>query len=86
VPVAVAVPKIITQAPPPPLGKKKFVTREDMAAIFQHGARRLPRTAAVEALKKLGFGKTAAYAALTPGGRFASWLQLAPDGLITWKD
>jgi hypothetical protein len=30
-------------------------------------------------------GKSAAYAALTPDGRFASWLQFAPDGLITWK-
>jgi hypothetical protein len=37
-------------------------------------------------LKKLGFGKTAAYAALTPNGRFSTWLQFAPDGIITWTE
>jgi len=85
VPAAVTVPKIVTQAPPPPI-KKKFVTREDLANIFQRGARALTRTAAVAALKKLGFGKTAAYAALTPNGRFSAWLQYAPDGIITWTE
>jgi len=86
VPAAVTVPKIVTQAPPPPPIKKKFVTREDLANIFQRGARALTRTAAVAALKKLGFGKTAAYAALTPNGRFSTWLQFAPDGIITWTE
>lgn len=86
VPVAVVpVIKTTVQAPPPPV-KKKFVTREDLATVFQSGARSLTRTAAVAALKKLGFGKTAAYAALTPDGRFAAWLQFAPDGMITWTD
>jgi hypothetical protein len=66
--------KIAPQAPLPPPIKKKFVTREDMANIFQRGARALTRTAAVAALKKIGFGKTAAYAALTP------------DGIITWTE
>lgn len=85
-PVSVApVPKIPpTQAPPPPI-KKKFVTREDLAAVFQRGARALTRTTAVAALKKLGFGKTAAYDALSPDGRFSVWLRFAPDGIITWK-
>jgi hypothetical protein len=32
------------------------------------------------------FGRTAAYAALSAHGRFASWLNFAPDGLITWTD
>jgi hypothetical protein len=68
---------------PPPI-KKKFVTREDMANIFQRGARALTRTAAVAALKMLGFGKTAAYDALSEDGRFSAWLQFAPDGIITW--
>jgi len=66
--------------------KKKFVTREDLATIFQDGACALTRTAAVTALKNLGFGKTAAYAALTPDGRFSAWLQFAPDGIITWTE
>jgi hypothetical protein len=43
------------------------------------------RTGAVAALKSLGFGRTAAYDALSADGRFASWLQVAPDGIITWK-
>ncbi len=81
----VAIPKIVAQAPPPPI-KKKFVTREAMATAFQRGARALSRQDAVAALKKLGFRKTAAYAALSEDGRFASWLQFAPDGIITWKD
>jgi hypothetical protein len=77
--------KTTVQAPLPPV-KKKFVTREDLATVFQHGARSLTRTAAVAALKRLGFGKTAAYAALMPDGRFAAWLQFAPDGIVTWTD
>ena len=85
VPVVVAIPKIAAQAPPPPI-KKKFVTREAMATAFQRGARALSRQDAVAALKNLGFRKTAAYAALSEDGRFAPWLQFAPDGIITWAD
>jgi len=36
------------------------------------------------ALKTLGFGKTAAYAALSPDGRFSAWLKCSPDGIMTW--
>jgi hypothetical protein len=73
-------------APQIPLpAQKKFIVREDLANIFQRGARALTRTAAVAALKNLGFGKTAAYDALSPNGRFSAWLQCAPDGIITWK-
>jgi hypothetical protein len=86
VPAAVAIPKIVPQAPPLPPIKKKFVTREDMATVFHHSARPLTRTAAVAALKNLGFGKTAAYDALLENGHFATWLQFAPDGIITWKN
>ena len=82
---AVAVPKIVIQSPSLPPTKKKFVAREDLATVFQWGARSLTRTAAVAALKRLGFGKTAAYGALSPDGRFSAWLQCAPDGIITWK-
>ena len=84
-PTAVAIPKIVAQAPPPPPIKRKFVTREDMATAFHCGARTLTRTTAVAALKNLGFGKTAAYEALLEDGRFASLLQCASDGIITWK-
>jgi hypothetical protein len=85
VPTAVVVQKIVAQAPPPPV-KTKFIAREDLAKVFQNGTRKLNRTAAVMELKKLGFGKTAAYAALSPHGRFATWLHGAPDGLISWMD
>jgi hypothetical protein len=68
----------------PPV-KKKFVTREDLAIVFNRGQQSLSRTAAVATLKSLGFGRTAAYAALTPDGRFSTWLHFASDGIITWK-
>jgi hypothetical protein len=61
------------------------VTREDLTAIFNRGTRALTRTAAVAALKALGFGKTAAYKALSMDGRFAPLLQFAPNGIITLK-
>jgi hypothetical protein len=67
---------------PPP---KKIITREHIATIFNNGTRKLNRKAAVAALKALGFRKTAAYEALAINGRFAPWLQFAPDGIITWK-
>jgi hypothetical protein len=85
VPVAVMIPKSVSQTPSPPPIKKPGITREDVANVFQHGARALTRPAAVAALKKLGFGMTASYAALLPDGRFSTWLQFAPDGKITWK-
>jgi hypothetical protein len=85
-PVVVPVIKTVVQATQPPPIKRKVVTREDMASVFQQGASKLTRTAAVAALKRLGFGKTAAYAALTPDGRFASWLQIASDGIINWTN
>jgi hypothetical protein len=91
--------KIVAEVPPPPVipavktapriplpAQKKFITREDMAKIFNGGARALTRTGAVTALKSLGFGKTAAYDALLTDGRFSAWLQFAPDGIITWTD
>ena len=81
----VPVTKVVISAPPMQPIKKKLLTRENMAAIFHRGAHTLTRKAAVEAMKNLGFGKTAAYAALSTNGRFASWLQIAPDGMITWK-
>lgn len=68
-----------------PPQKRRIVLREDLARIFQHGAHSLYRMDAVAELQNLGFGKTAAYEALSPDGRFASWLKIAPDGVITWK-
>jgi hypothetical protein len=83
IPIPAPVIKSAVRIPPLPV-KKKFVTREDLAIVFNRGTRSLTRAAAVAALKSLGFGRTAAYAALTPDGRFSAWLQFAPDGLITW--
>jgi hypothetical protein len=51
--------------------------------VTHSGKRALTRTAAVAALKTLGFGKTAAYKALSMDGRFVTLLQFAPDGTIT---
>jgi len=65
--------------------QKKFIVRADMEKIFNGRTRGLTRTEAVSALKALGFGKTAAYAALSPDGRFSACLHCAPDGIITWK-
>jgi hypothetical protein len=78
--------KIVAQLPPLPPIKRKTVGREDMANVFQRGTRSFSRTDAVAALKRLGFGKTAAYSALSPDGRFSAWLQCAPDGIITWTE
>jgi hypothetical protein len=75
----------VAQTTPPPI-KKKFITREVMETIFQRGARGLTRIAAVAALRKLGFGKSAAYDALLEDGRFSAWLRFAPDGIITWTE
>lgn len=81
VPIAKATPP----ATPQPAGKK-IVTRTNLVTIFDNGARSLTRTAAVAELKRLGFGKTAAYSALSLDGRFSDWLHCASDGEITWKN
>lgn len=79
-------PKIVPPDPQPPFtDTRRNVTREDLSAIFNTGSRTLSRTAAVAALKSLGFGKTAAYKALSMDGRFASLLKFAQDGTIAWK-
>ena len=79
----VPVAKPILPAAPKPLAKKS-ISRADMAAVFDKGKRSLTRTAAVGTLRRLGFGKSAAYAALSPDGRFNTWLRCAPDGIISW--
>jgi len=73
----------LPETPLPP--QKKSITREDLATVFHRGESPLTRKAAVAALKVLGFGKSAAYEALAMDGRFAPWLQFAPDGKISWK-
>lgn len=83
-PVAKAV-----QPPPPvvlPPISKKTISRADMATIFDAGKRSLSRLDAVAALKRLGFGKTAAYNATAPDGRFSAWLVFASDGIIYWAE
>jgi hypothetical protein len=77
--------KIAAQIPLPPV-KRKFIMRKDMEIAFRHGARGMTRTEAVAVLNGLGFGKSAAYEALSVNGRFSAWLQFAPDGMITWKE
>jgi hypothetical protein len=87
IPASVAKPviKTVAQTTPPPL-KKNFVTRKTLGTVFDHGARALTRKDAVAILNRLGFGKTAAYAALSENGRFSAWLRFSPDGIITWTD
>lgn len=65
---------------------KKIISRADLAAIFENGKRSMSRNDAVAVLKRLGFGKTAAYSATTPDGRFSAWLIFAPDGIISWAN
>jgi hypothetical protein len=77
------VPQVAASAKPAQIGKK-IVSCEDMARVFNNGTRTLTRTAAVMALKQLGFGKTAAYSALSPDGRFNAWLHCDADGIISW--
>jgi hypothetical protein len=64
-PLIIPAVKIASKIPPLPPIKKKFITREDLATVFQRGGRGLTRKSAVAALKALGFGKTAAYEALS---------------------
>jgi hypothetical protein len=75
----------VAQPSPFPL-KKNIITRKDIETAFQRGARAMTRTEAVEVLKSLGFGKSAAYEALSENGRFSTWLRFAPDGMITWAE
>jgi hypothetical protein len=67
----------------PTTPKRKRINRKHMENIFQHVE--LTLTEAVSALKNLGFGKSAAYEALSADGQFSDWLQFAPDGMISWK-
>lgn len=66
-----------------PTTKRKRIRRNQMESIFRHGE--LTLTEAVSALKSLGFGKSAAYEALSSNGQFSAWLQFAADGMISWK-
>ena len=82
-------PTVIAATAPVPVSnspaKAKRVRREDLAEALAYGARSMTRQEAVTALQSLGFGKTAAYKALSPDGRFAEFIEVAPDGLIEWK-
>jgi hypothetical protein len=79
-PNSVAVAPVATAAP-----ATRRIKREDIAAALAYGARSVPRGEAVAALQALGFHKTAAYKALSASGRFAEFIEIAPDGLIEWK-
>ena len=54
--------------------------REDLAEALAYGARRLTRKEAVAALEALGLGKTSAYKALSPAGKFGSLIDS-----VTWR-
>lgn len=69
-----------------PANRRNLITREHMAAIFDQGKILLNRKTAAELLKELGFGKSAAYEALSPDGRFSAYLYDTPDGMISWED
>jgi hypothetical protein len=75
-----------TTTPLPLERKRKQIKPEDLAIALQRGARAFSLTEAVEALVRLGFRKSAAYAALSTSGRFSAWLRFTPDGTITWTD
>jgi hypothetical protein len=71
------------ETPFPAEFKRKRIRRKNMEIIFRQGELNL--TEAVSALKSLGFGKSAAYEALSVSGQFPAWLKFAPDGMISWK-
>jgi hypothetical protein len=56
---------------------------ERLADVFKAGP--LAKAAAVAALVKSGVGKSAAYAALKAGSRFAARLDFLADGRLAWK-
>ena len=68
-----------------PSATAKRITREDLAEALNYGAQPFSRKEAVEALQSLGFGKTAAYKAVSSDGRFHEFLEYTQDGLIEWK-
>lgn len=59
---------------------------EDVASVFAEAGGELTRKQAVDALKALGFGKTAAYDALKRGGRFSANMVDVGAGLLCWTD
>lgn len=65
--------------------ERATITEDDMAAVFENGAKRLKKAEAAKLLMaKSGAGKTAAYDAIKPGGRFEGRLTES-DGLLSWK-
>jgi hypothetical protein len=61
------------------------IAADDLAEIFQNGAKQLTKSDAVRALQTLTeAGRTACYNALKPEGRFAKQLH-ETDGRLSWK-
>jgi hypothetical protein len=68
----------------PEAGKEAGITQAQVAAVFQDGQLRLPRSVAVKRLQDLtGRKKTLCYEALRVDGKFAEHLS-EQDGQITW--
>ena len=65
----------------PETGKRE-ITASLLAEIF--GDKELSKTAAVAAIEKRGFKKSAAYLALEDGGRFGDNLFTTPKGMLKW--
>jgi hypothetical protein len=69
----------------PDIGKDSGITEAQVAAVFQEGKLKLPRTAAVKRLMELTKkGKSACYEALKDGGKFSQHLEEEAE-LLTWK-
>jgi hypothetical protein len=65
--------------------ERPTITEDDMAAVFENGAKRLKKGEAAKMLMaRTGVGRTAAYEALKTDGRFDGRLTDA-DGLLSWK-
>jgi hypothetical protein len=88
-PLPLPEPKPLPSVAPVPSPKAassaKRVRREDIAEALEYGARALTRREAVAALRRLGFGKTAVYKALSVTGHFSHLMEYTKDGLIVWR-
>ena len=75
----------IIDSQPRPRSAPRRITREDLAEALAYGQHAMSRKEVVAALGALGFQKTAAYKAVSEGGRFRDLIEATSDGLIEWK-
>ena len=84
-PTQIMAPATVAAASSNPPIQSKRIRGEDLAVALEYGGRSMTRQEAVAALRALGFGKTAAYKALSENGRFAELMGYTPDGLVEWN-